>query len=86
MPFFLYMALVLYSVGILENEFNEMIYADMTLPENQERFKYIRPKCYLTTSIATLLLTFFSGLEGLQIIETGIFVYMKDYWNFIDMC
>lgn len=84
-PFMVYMFCSIYNIGVLITEFNEMIYADMTNEEEQEKYHFLRLKIYLVTTIQTLLLIFFASFECLQILDTGIWSYIGDYWNCVDL-
>lgn len=64
-PFLVMMVLIMYIVVYLMNEFNDIIYKDLTDAKVKKELQVLKVKSYIITAIVTVLVIFFAGLESL---------------------
>ena len=63
LPYILYLTLISYISGCLAAEYNTSLHANLEEKDYQEKFFWIKMKCYTTTTMTTLLMISFATLE-----------------------
>lgn len=63
-PYILYLQLISQISGSLAAEYIESLHGDMEDQANQDKFQWIKIKCYAVTTVTTLLMISFATLES----------------------